>query len=440
MAMIYPLNETHDPQARSWVESANLAGNPFPIQNLPFGVYRTESSQSRIGVAIGDMVLDLCATAEAGLLYSISGATQTACRSRNLNELLSLTPLHWSELRLQLFRLLHTSAIPQQQEDIKALLHPRTAVVMELPCQIGDYTDFYAGIFHATNVGSLFRPQTPLLPNYKWLPIAYHARSSSIVISGTQIRRPNGQTKLPDSDAPTYGPSRQLDFELELGLYIGSGNELGEPIPIEQAEENIFGLCLLNDWSARDIQSWEYQPLGPFLAKNFATTVSPWIVTLEALTPFRCPAFTRAEGDPKPLPYLSLSNEDGATHGIDISLEVALSTREMREHGLESHIICRGSSRDLYWTISQLVAHHASSGCNLRPGDLLGSGTISGRTNDSCGSLLEMTKQGRSVIELPTGQQRTYLEPGDEVVIRGWCHNRSHVQIGFGECLGRIQA
>jgi fumarylacetoacetase len=278
------------------------------------------------------------------------------------------------------------------------------------------------------------------LPNYKWLPIAYHGRSSSIVISGTPIRRPSGQAKLSEPDAPTFGPSRQLDFELELGLYIGSGNQLGEPIPIDKAEENIFGLSLLNDWSARDIQRWEYQPLGPFLAKNFATTVSPWIVTLEALAPFRYPAFTRAESDPKPLPYLSLNEEDGANGGIDISLEVALSTHEMRERGLDPHVICRGSSRDLYWTISQLVAHHTSNGCNLRPGDLLGSGTISGNTEDACGSLLEMTKQGTSVIQLPTGQQRTYLEQGDQVVIRGWCHNKTHVQIGFGECLGRIQA
>jgi fumarylacetoacetase len=436
--MTYPLNETHDPQARSWVDSANAVDTPFPIQNLPFGVYRSGGGPARICVAIGDMVFDLHGAVKAGLLDSISRDTQAACRSRNLNKLLSLTPLHWSQLRARLFHLLHVSAAHKTRTNAQALLHSQAVVAMDVPCQIGDYTDFYAGIFHAANVGRLFRPQNPLMPNYKWLPIAYHGRSSSIVISGTPIHRPSGQTKPLDSDAPKFGPSGQLDFELELGLYIGSGNELGEPIPIERAEENIFGLCLLNDWSARDIQSWEYQPLGPFLAKNFATTVSPWIVTLEALAPFRCPPFERADGDPKPMPHLHLSDEDGENKGIDISLEVALSTHEMRERGLAPHTICLGSSRDLYWTISQLVAHHTSNGCNLRPGDLLGSGTISGRARDSWGSLLEITQQGTSVIELPNGQKRTYLEQGDEIVIRGWCRNKGYVQIGLGECRGRI--
>jgi fumarylacetoacetase len=436
--MTYPLNETHDPQARSWVESANAVDTPFPIQNLPFGVYRSGGGPARIGVAIGDMVFDLRGAVKAGLLDSISSATQAACRLQNLNKLLSLTPLHWSQLRARLFHLLHVSAVHKTRMNAQALLHSQAVVAMDVPCRIGDYTDFYAGIFHATNVGKLFRPHNPLMPNYKWLPIAYHGRSSSIVISGTPIHHPSGQTKSPDSDSPKFGLSGQLDFELELGLYIGSGNELGEPIPIERAEENIFGLCLLNDWSARDIQSWEYQPLGPFLAKNFATTVSPWIVTLEALAPFRCPPFERAEGDPKPMPHLHLSDEDGENKGIDISLEVALSTHEMREHSLEPYIICRGSSRDLYWTISQLVAHHTSNGCNLRPGDLLGSGTISGRARDSWGSLLEMTQQGTSMIELPNGQKRTYLEQGDEIVIRGWCRNEGYAQIGLGECRGRI--
>jgi fumarylacetoacetase len=436
--MTYPLNETHDPQARSWVDSANAVDTPFPIQNLPFGVYRTKGSPARIGVAIGDQVFDLHGGVKAGLLDSISSATQAACHSRNLNKLLSLTPLHWSQLRARLFHLLHVSAVHKTQTNVRALLHSQAAVAMDVPCQIGDYTDFYAGIFHAANVGKLFRPQNPLMPNYKWLPIAYHGRSSSIVISGTPIHRPSGQTKPPDSDAPKFGPTDQLDFELELGLYIGSGNVLGEPIPIERAEENILGLCLLNDWSARDIQSWEYQPLGPFLAKNFATTVSPWIVTLEALAPFRCPPFERADSDPKPMPHLHLSDEDGENEGIDISLEVALLTHEMREHSSEPYIICRGSSRDLYWTISQLVAHHTSNGCNLRPGDLLASGTISGRARDSWGSLLEITQQGTSVIELPNGQKRRYLEQGDEIIIQGWCRNKDYAQIGFGQCRGRI--
>jgi len=318
------------------------------------------------------------------------------------------------------------------------LLYSQKAVAMEIPCRIGDYTDFYAGIFHAANVGSLFRPQNPLMPNYKWAPIAYHGRSSSIVIGGTPIKRPNGQMKLGDSDVPEFGACRQLDFELEIGMYVGRGNGLGDAIAIDRAEEHIFGLCLLNDWSARDIQSWEYQPLGPFLSKNFATTVSPWVVTLEALAPFRCAGFVRAEGDPRPLEYLRPSDEDEAESGIDISLDVALSTIAMRERGLEPRTICRGSSRDLYWAISQMVAHHTSNGCNLRPGDLLGTGTISGRTPDTLGSLLEMTRQGETAIELPNGEKRVYLEQGDEIVIRGWCGNESYARIGFGECRGRI--
>ena len=436
--MTYPLNETHDPQAKSWVASANTAETPFPIQNLPFGVYRINGSDTRIGIAIGDKLLDLHSAVEAGLFKHVSSATQTACRSHHLNALLSLTSAHWSELRARLFQLLHISAKIQERKTTEALLHSQTAVDMAVPCQIGDYTDFYAGIFHASNVGSLFRPQNPLLPNYKWIPIAYHGRSSSIVISGTPIYRPTGQAKLPESEEPRFSPSRQLDYELELGMYIGTGNKLGAPIPMAQAEKNIFGLCLLNDWSARDIQAWEYQPLGPFLAKNFATTVSPWIVTLEALAPFRGPAFPRSESDPKPLPYLRPDKDAEPTCGIDISLEVALSTQEMRNSGLKPHTLCCTSSRDLYWTISQLVAHHTCNGCNLRPGDLLGSGTISGSTKDSLGSLLEITKQGTSAIQLPNGQQRTYLEPDDEIVIQGWCSNKNHIPIGFGECRGRI--
>jgi fumarylacetoacetase len=308
---------------------------------------------------------------------------------------------------------------------------------MEVPCRIGDYTDFYAGIFHAQNVGSLFRPQNPLLPNYKWMPIAYHGRSSSIVISGTPIPRPSGQTKSEDSAAPVFGPSKRLDYELELGFYVGQGNALGKPIPMDRAEAHIFGVCLLNDWSARDIQAWEYQPLGPFLAKNFATTISPWIVTMEALVPFRCPAFKRLKGDPEPLPYLR-SNHDQLSGGVDVSLEAAFSTEQMRTAEAEPFPLCRTSSKNLYWTAAQCIAHHTSNGCNLRPGDLLGSGTISGEAKNEAGSLLELTRQGGAPLAIPNGQQRTFLEQGDEVIMRGWCRGKGYKTIGFGECRGRI--
>lgn len=435
--MTLKLNETHDPKAKSWVKSANVEGTPFPIQNLPFGVYRVSENSSSIGVAIGDSVLDIRATIQAKLLDPVSSEVRTAFQSSLLNDLMSLAPKYWSELRRGLFRLLHESASSAQQRATEALLVPQNAVAMELPCRVGDYTDFYAGIFHAQNVGKLFRPQNPLLPNYKWIPIAYHGRSSSIVISGTPIARPSGQTKSEDSAAPIFGPSKRLDYELELGFYVGQGNALAEPISIDDAEDHIFGVGLLNDWSARDIQAWEYQPLGPFLAKNFATTISPWIVTMEALAPFRCSAFTRPQGDPEPLPYLR-STGDGENGGIDISLEVTLSTRQMRTDGAEPFAVCETSSKNLYWTAAQCIAHHTSNGCSLRPGDLLGSGTISGAAKDETGSLLELTQQGKVPLVLPNGQQRTFLEQGDEVVMRGWCRAKSYKPIGFGECRGRV--
>lgn len=436
--MIYKLNETHDPKAKSWVKSANADGTPFPIQNLPLGVYCVANDRARIGVAIGDSILDLSAAIEAKLLDSLPAEIRTACRSPFLNDLMSLTQELWSELRNGLFHLLHELASPAQQQRAQSLLVPQTAVTMGLPCKIGDYTDFYAGIFHAQNVGSLFRPENPLLPNYKWIPIAYHGRSSSIVISGTAISRPNGQTKSADLDVPVFSSSKRLDYELELGFYVGHGNPLGEPVSIDRAEEHIFGVSLLNDWSARDIQAWEYQPLGPFLAKNFATTVSPWIVTMEALAPFRCPAFARPAGDPDPLPYIR-SASDQKNGGIDILLEVALSTEVMRASGVTPVIVCRTSSRNLYWTAAQCVAHHTSNGCNLRPGDLLGSGTISGAARDEVGSLLELTRQGSAPLELPNGQRRIFLEQGDEVIMQGWCRSRHHAPIGFGECRGRVR-
>ena len=440
--MTSTLNETHEAQAKSWVQSANVDGAPFPIQNLPFGVYSVAEGNlaktcSGIGVAIGDSVLDLQAAIEANLLDPLPSEIRTSCQSAVLNDLMSLAPKHWSELRRSLFRLLRESAPPAQQRAAEALLAPQNAVTMELPCQIGDYTDFYAGIFHAQNVGNLFRPQNPLLPNYKWIPIAYHGRSSSIVISGTPIPRPSGQTKSEDSEAPVFGPSKRLDYELEIGFYIGQGNALGDPIPIDHAEEHIFGVSLLNDWSARDIQAWEYQPLGPFLAKNFATTISPWIVTMEALAPFRCPTFKRPHGDPDPLPYLR-SAADGGERGIDVSLEITLSTDQMRAAGVQPFTVCQTMSKNLYWTPAQFIAHHTSNGCNLRPGDLLGSGTISGEMKNEAGSLLELTQQGKVPLVLPNGQQRTFLEQGDEVIMRGWCRTSGYRPIAFGECRGRI--
>jgi fumarylacetoacetase len=308
---------------------------------------------------------------------------------------------------------------------------------MHLPAAIGDYTDFYASIYHATNVGKLFRPDNPLLPNYKYIPIGYHGRASSVVPSGAPIKRPNGQSKLADAEQPAFGPSRSLDYELEVGYFIGQGNTLGEAIPMDAAEEHIFGLCLLNDWSTRDIQAWEYQPLGPFLAKNFATTISPWVVTMDALEPFRVPVFQREAGDPEPLPYLR-SEAGKKRGGIDLKLEVLLASRRMRD---ENHLpvrLSQGNARDLYWTLAQMLTHHASNGCNLQPGDLLGTGTISGPTKNSLGCLLEITRRGAEPIQLPTGESRKFLEDGDEVILRGYCEQEGNPRIGFGECRGII--
>jgi fumarylacetoacetase len=306
-----------------------------------------------------------------------------------------------------------------------------------VPFRIGDYTDFYASIHHATNVGRLFRPDTPLLPNYKWVPIGYHGRASSIVVSGTEIRRPSGQTKTPDMAAPAFGPATMLDYELEVGFFVGQGNVLSQPIPLDDAEQHIFGLCLLNDWSARNIQSWEYQPLGPFLAKNFATTLSPWVVTLDALDPYRAPAMARAEGDPAPLPYLH-SQRDQQCGGFDITLEVSLLTAKMRSKHKPPTRISRGNMKDLYWTPAQMLTHHASNGCNLQPGDLLATGTVSGSTRDSVGSLLERTRRGAEPLELPNGETRKFLDDGDEVILRGWCEREGYPRIGLGECRGRV--
>ena len=407
---------------KSWVDSANLGGD-FPLENLPYGVFRA-GRRAHIGVAIGDRILDLALCFEDGLIH------EDACTRESLNELMAKGPDAWRALRARLTELLQEGA-PERQRTAKNLI-PRREAEMLLPCAIGDYTDFYASIHHATNVGSMFRPDNALLPNYKWVPIGYHGRASSIVVSGTPFVRPSGQTRDDAAQAPAFGPSKRLDYEMEVGMFVGRGNALGESIAVDEAEEHLFGLCLVNDWSARDIQTWEYQPLGPFLAKSFATTISPWIVTMEALAPFRVAPFARAEGDPAPLPYLA--QRDDARAGIDINVEVWLQTAAMNDPVRLS----RGNFRDMYWTPAQLVAHHASNGCNLRPGDLLASGTVSGPTKESRGCLLEYTWRGTEPIALPNGEQRRFLEDGDEVIMRAYCERAGETRIGFGECRGVV--
>jgi fumarylacetoacetase len=433
--MPYELNETHDPSARSWVESANEPGTDFPIQNLPLGLFDRGKAMTCIGVAIGDQILDLSSAVESDCVPAIDEITCEALMEEHLNLLMAIGPQRWSKLRRACFQLLLEGS--SARANIEKHLVPMQHVQMLVPAVIGDYTDFYASVFHATNVGSMFRPDSPLLPNYKWVPIGYHGRSSSIVPSGTLIHRPKGQTKAPDSEAPTFGPSKRLDYELEVGIFIGGGNELGHPIPIDQAEEHAFGLCLVNDWSARDLQAWEYQPLGPFLAKSFATTISPWIVSLEALEPFRIPAFVRPDGDPKPLPHL-FSDRNQQRGALDLKLEVLLATARMREEQAVPYLVSRGTFRDMYWTLAQLITHHTSNGCNLEPGDLLASGTVSGPSKQSRGCLLEMTWGGKEPIALPNGETRTFLEDGDEVILRGYCERDGAVRIGFGECRGII--
>ncbi len=421
---------------KSWVESATTPDHDFPIQNLPYGVFRSGSASS-IGVAIGDFILDLRRTAQAGLLDGLAPVLVEACAAPMLNPLMSLGRSFWTPLRRRLTGLLNAGS--SHQSAVEPLLQATSEAEMLLPAQIGDYTDFYASIHHATNVGRLFRPDNPLLPNYKYVPIGYHGRTSSIVPSGARVHRPCGQSKDAAAEAPSFGPSRALDYELEVGLFTGPANALGQSIPIGNAEDHIFGLCLLNDWSARDIQSWEYQPLGPFLAKNFATTISPWIVTLDALVPYRVPAFDREPGDPQPLPYLN-SPENRERGGFDLTLEVFLSSSRMRESGLPAALLSRGNLRNLYWTLAQLLTHHASNGCNLQPGDLLASGTVSGPTPEERGCLLELTRRGADPIHMPTGEIRKFLEDGDEVTLRGYCQRPGAPRIGFGECKGVITA
>ncbi|MDE2284847.1 MAG: fumarylacetoacetase [Hyphomicrobiales bacterium] len=423
------LNETHDPGRKSFVDSANAAANDYPIQNLPFGAFRPATAgEPRLGVAIGDQILDLAAAA-AGFT-GISADVVQACAAPRLNRLMALGPQASSALRLALSRAL---SVEGGDRTLRRHLTPMADAELLLPVAIGDFTDFYASVFHATNVGRMLRPDSPLMPNYKYVPVAYHGRASSVRVSGTAVKRPQGQRKPASETVPSYGPSRNLDFELELGLYVGVPSELGATVPVGSAAEHIFGFCLLNDWSARDIQGWEYQPLGPFLGKNFATTVSPWVVTQEALAPFRVPAFVRPQGDPAPLPYLD-DPADRAQGGFDIALEAYLTSEKMRGAGAAPFRITKSSFKTIYWTVAQMVTHHASNGCNLVTGDLLGSGTVSGPEPGSQGCLLEITARGKEPIALPGGEQRAFIEDGDEIVFRGYAEKPGYPRIGFGEC------
>jgi fumarylacetoacetase len=433
------LDETHDSKMQSWVESANIAGADFPIQNLPFGVFRRgDAGKPKVGVAIGDRILDLDGMQRDGLLADEDiRLAANACASDSLNPLMTIGPGARRVLRRRLHAVLREDAPPADRQAASRHLVAQADVEMLLPAAVGDYTDFYASIFHATNVGKLFRPDNPLLPNYKYIPIGYHGRASSLVPTGTPVRRPCGQTRDGEAD-PKFGPTKALDYELELGFFMSAGNKLGETIPIGRAEEHIFGVCLVNDWSARDIQAWEYQPLGPFLGKSFATSLSPWLVTMEALAPFRTAAFQRAEGDPAPLPYL-FSQSDQEQGGLDLGLEVSLLSVQMREAGIAPVILGRSNFRDMYWTMAQMLTHHASNGCNLRPGDLLASGTVSGADKQACGSLLELTARGKDPVALPTGEQRKFLEDGDEVILRGFCERDGFRRIGLGACRGTIR-
>ncbi|TXI19989.1 MAG: fumarylacetoacetase [Roseateles sp.] len=405
------LDHTHDPAARSWVDAANAEGTDFPLQNLPLCRFRRQGTAEpwRVGVGIGDQILDLSGWGvdDMNALMGRSKAERVALRHRLFDALKEGAP------RLDLL--------------------PQALAEFTVPCRVGDYTDFYTGIHHARAVGALFRPDNPLLPNYQWVPIGYHGRSSSIVVSGTPLRRPRGQVKPPDAAVPVFKPSERIDFELELGLYVGPGNALGQPFGIDEADEHAFGLGLLNDWSARDIQPWEYQPLGPFLAKNFGTTVSPWIVTLEALEPFRMP-FTRPEGDPQPLPYLD-SPAQRERGGYDIALEVWLKTPAMAA----AQRLSTSNARHAYWTLAQMLTHHASNGCNLQPGDLLGTGTLSGPAPEEAGSLLELTQGGKQPVTLAGGEIRRFLQDGDQLGLRAYAEKPGFRRIGFGACDGVIQ-
>jgi fumarylacetoacetase len=430
------LNATHDPALRSWISSANAAHGDFPIQNLPFGAFRRRGSAdaARCGVAIGDRIVDVARIAE--LFTGAAQAAARACGAHVLNDLMALGPQAASALRAQLSRLLAEGAEFHLRRSLEAALLAQADAELLLPVRIAGYTDFFASIHHATNAGRLFRPDQPLLPNYKHIPIAYNGRANSIRPSGVPVLRPRGQQRPATPDAaPAFAPSTRLDHEAELGLVIGPGTQAG--VPVARAWDHIFGFCLLNDWSARDLQAWEYQPLGPFLSKSFATSVSPWIVTSEALAPFRTAAFKRPAGDPAPLPYLS-DPEDQNEGGLGICIDAHLSTPRMRERGLAPHRLSRSNAATLYWTFAQMVAHHTSNGSALDTGDLLGSGTISGADDGSLGSLLEITAGGARPLLLPSGEERRFLQDGDEICLSGFCERPGRVRIGFGECRATV--
>ena len=437
--MIPKTDGTHDASLRSFVESANDPAGDFPVQNLPLGVFRRGGAgRARVGCAIGDRVLDLLVCGERGLLRGLPSEAEAACFGETLNGLMALPARERSTLRHRISHLLRAEGgFVTARADAADVLVAASEAELRLPAAVGDYTDFYASVFHATNVGQMLRPDNPLFPNYKWVPIGYHGRASSLVVSGTKVARPQGQSEPGEDGVPRFGPTRALDYELEVAAFLGPGNALGVPIPLAEAESHLFGLVLLNDWSARDVQKWEYQPLGPFLAKSFATSISPWVVTAEALAPFRVPAFARPEGDPQPLPYLA-HPEDREHGGIDLQLEVHLSTKAMRERGLPPHQVSLSNLRDVYWTFAQMAAHHSSNGCNLRPGDLIGSGTVSGPAKENRGCLIERTWRGKEPLALPGGEERRFLEDGDEVILRGRCEREGFASIGFGECRGVV--
>jgi fumarylacetoacetase len=432
-------DETHDSGRHSWVASANGHAE-FPIQNLPLGIFTSpQGGTPRGGIAIGDKILDLAAAQGEGLFFGEARRAAEAATGPSLNALMALGAGPRLALRRRVSALFAADGAERGKIEAIAgrLLHEMAECTLHLPAAIGAYTDFFAGIHHARNGGRRRDPNNPLNPNYKYVPVAYHSRASSVRPSGVAIRRPHGQRKDAAAEVPSFGPSQKLDYELELAVWIGPGNALGEPIPIGRAAEHVFGLGLLNDWSARDVQGWESQPLGPFLGKNFGTTVSPWIVTSEALAPFRVPQPPRPAGDPQPLPHLSDAADQHAG-AFDIELEALLLTQAMREKGLAPHRMSTSNTTDLYWTIAQLVAHHTSGGCNLEAGDAFGTGTISGPTPEGWGSLMELSQDGQRQIALPSGETRTFLEDGDEVILRAHGRRAGAVPIGFGECRARI--
>jgi fumarylacetoacetase len=427
-----PLDKTHDPNASSWVEGAD-GHDQFPVQNLPLAIFSLPGDDApRAGIAIGDWILNVPALAPQ--LSDPAARAAEAAGSGTLNALFASGNDLADALRLAVFELLTD---PSGKAGVSPHLHPAASCSLHLPFAIGDYTDFYTGIHHAENVGRQFRPDSPLLPNYKYVPIGYHGRSSSIRPSGGTVIRPKGQRKPPDADQPVFGPSQRLDYELEMGIWIGRGNALGQPVPIAEAQDHVAGLSLFNDWSARDLQAWEYQPLGPFLAKNFHSTVSPWVVTSAALRPFRIAQPPRPKGDPAPMTYLA-DEEDQRAGAYAITMEVCLSTSAMRAAGEAPVRLSRGTMDAMYWTVAQLVAHHTVNGCDLHPGDLLATGTLSGPDPHSRGSLLELTEGGKTPIAFPGGETRTFLQDGDEVVMKARAEAPGRRTIGFGDCRAKI--